>query len=106
MPYLCRMCNSECETDWCEDCNGPAVEVDELYKITLAYTCIHCLSTKEVKLDNDKRDALDFGYFELKRCPYCNAWRGHSIHMIKSEGKRNFEKELDKLYQQELKKGE
>ena len=103
MPRLCRMCETEGEEQECIYCGSPTVEVDELYEIKFSLRCTECNSNVVKKIDHDKPDILEMGFWETKYCPVCGDYHVHERNLVSCNVK-NYDAWLDKAYRQELRR--
>jgi len=104
MPYLCKMCKAEAEDVTCEVCGAPTTECDELYMISLLYTCTSCGSRKYKSIDSNSPDSLKEGHCKMLRCPSCDDYTMHEISTIGITKLPNYSSRLETLYSQELRK--
>jgi predicted amidophosphoribosyltransferase len=105
VPRLCRMCRTESDTEECPYCGGPAPKVDEIYEVTYNLICTKCGAYVQKKIDHDKQDILDLGFWESRRCPLCEEFVIHEIKLI-SVSNGSYDSFLERAFHQELGRGD
>jgi hypothetical protein len=105
MPWLCRVCNAESDGAECEYCDGPAVEVPEIWELRVEIKC-PCGSRLTTRIDHDHPDILDMNHSIFRYCPACHEWRVHTRSLKRIKPKVSHDEFLVKATKQELKIGE